>query len=87
MAKLTHRNCQDTRCRQCLYEHEMLGQELAERTGAPQYDHLGSYHSWLLSRGIEPETEWGWATDASFDEANIAAYVAEWLAPTQAREG
>ncbi len=76
---LTHKNCNDDRCALCFKEHTDLGYELEMRTGINTVDHLGKYHKWLSDHGIEPETEWGWATDASFDEDNINAYVAYWV--------
>ena len=37
------------------------------------------HNSWLGRRGISPETEHGWGTEASFDDANIGKYVDEFL--------
>ena len=77
--KLTHEICWDTNCGICFDEHTELGKELDRRTGNNSVDHLGKYHKWLGDHGIEPETEYGWATAASFEEENINAYVADWL--------
>ena len=75
MTKLTHKNCRDVHCALCMEEHLELGYELERRTGIDTVDHLGKFHKWLLDHGIEPETEWGWGSDAYFDEDNISAYV------------
>ena len=77
--KLTHRNCQDAKCSLCLKEHLLLGDELDKRTGIEGEDHLGKFHKWLTDQGITAETEWGWGSDAYFDEKNISAYVATWV--------
>ena len=76
--KLTHPNCQMSRCQFCLADHERLGHLLDELCHTSnKVDHLGKYHKWLSDNGIEPETEWGWATPEAFEDKNITAYV-EW---------
>lgn len=77
MTKLTHKNCRDVHCTLCMEEHLELGYELERCTGIDTVDHLGRFHKWLGDNGIEPETEWGWGSDAYFDEENINAYVAD----------
>lgn len=73
--RLRHPNCQDPKCWICLRDHEHLGRYLQEATQDDYTDHLGHYHSWLSAHGINPETEWGWATPAAFNPVNISAYV------------
>ena len=77
--KLTHPNCKNDRCSVCMADHTALRDELEERTGLSHVDHLGKYHEWLSKRGINPETEWGWATAEAFDDINITDYVNSWL--------
>lgn len=73
---LTHPNCRNIDCGVCFKDHTKLQKKLEELTGDNKaYDHLGKYHKWLSDNGINPETEWGWATPESFEEENILAYV------------
>jgi hypothetical protein len=78
MTILRHINCADPYCETCLEDHLALGREIDNRTGVDRVDHLGKFYLWLKQRGIPPETEYGWGTEAYFDEEYIAAYVKEW---------
>jgi len=79
MAKLTHPICKDTNCATCLRDHEKLSKELEKRTGNNKVDHLGKYRKYLEDRkGLNCETEWGWAHPFVFEERYIAEYVAQW---------
>ena len=70
-----HAECQDTHCSVCLEDALALGDELRRRIGG-NCDLLGAYHGWLAANGIPNETEWGWVSPESYDENNIAAFVA-----------
>jgi hypothetical protein len=73
---LRHINCEDVDCRTCLADHLALGEELARLTNNQREDHLGRYEMFLRKiLKIETQTEWGWATQESFDEKNIEQYV------------
>ena len=76
---LTHSNCQNTDCRVCMRDADYLLEYLIAMTGNQREDHLGMYHLFLSKRGIVPETEWGWFTDAVFYPENIRAYIADWV--------
>lgn len=82
---LHHPNCKDSDCHVCFEDHTTLGAELASRTADHSVDHLGLYHRWLSKHGINPETEWGWATPETFEETNIHAYVMEHIDATHKR--
>jgi hypothetical protein len=77
--KQSHKNCQDTHCKLCLEEHLALGGALERLTGDDKSDHLGKFHRWLGNKGIEPETEYGWGTEAYFDNDLIREYVNDCL--------
>ena len=72
--KLTHKNCKNQDCQVCMKDSMELMHILDYKTGDDTVDHLGKYHSYLSKHGIEPETEWGWFTEESFDDDNINAY-------------
>lgn len=72
-----HVNCEDPKCQVCLEDSQPLSDYLDEITGATTVDHLGRYHKWLSDKGIEPETEWGWWTEAVFKPENMKAYARE----------
>lgn len=74
---LHHPNCALPKCEICMADHVALQAELEKRTSDTRTDHLGKYHLWLSRHGIPPETEFGWATPETFDDENIAAYVAD----------
>jgi hypothetical protein len=76
---LRHINCQNADCRICMEDHLSLDSLLSELTHNYEVDHLGRYHSWLSKHGIKPETEWGWATEESFDAENIKKYVNDFI--------
>jgi len=76
MATLRHIDCRDPDCAVCLEDHLALGNELARLTGSEKEDHLGKIHKWMRDNGMNPETEWGWATAETFWDSTIAAYVA-----------
>lgn len=72
-----HINCQDTNCSICFSDANKLGKYLDEQTDTKnRVDHLGKYHKWLYDNGINPETEFGWPTSATFDDKNIQNYIA-----------
>ncbi len=76
---LRHINCQNADCRICMEDHNSLENLLTELTHNSQVDHLGHYHSWLSKHGINPETQWGWATQEAFDSENIKKYVDDFI--------
>lgn len=76
MIKLHHPNCKQYRCPICFEDHDMLGRLLNKLCGTDnKVDHLSKIHKWMSDKGINPETEWGWATPETFEETNIKAYV------------
>jgi len=76
---LRHINCRKSDCHICMEDHEKLGEVLEKLTDNDRVDHLGKYHMWLSKHGIEPETEWGWATPETFEDKNIGQYVHDFL--------
>ncbi len=76
---LRHPNCRYSRCEICMEDHEELGKILTKLTMNDKIDHLGKYHLWLSKHGIEPETEWGWATPETFLRENIERYVNDFM--------
>ena len=78
--ELHHPNCKISRCPVCFEDHENLSHLLNDLCSTQnKVDHLGKYHKWLGDNGINPETEWGWATPATFETVNIEAYVTWYL--------
>ena len=60
----------------CLADHTRLVNELARRCDSVgQIDHLADYRAWFDRKGVDTEGPYGWATDAAFDDKNIAAYA------------
>jgi len=78
--KLHHRYCRDTHCKTCLADHNALEKELDKLTGDNTVDHLGKIHRWMGLKGRVAETEWGWATPATFEEETIQEYVRDYKA-------
>lgn len=76
--KLCHKYCRDTECKTCLADHEALAKELDKLTGDNTVGHLGKIHRWMELKGKVAETEWGWATPATFEEENIQGYVQDY---------
>jgi hypothetical protein len=71
----THKKCMDVHCSICMEEHLALGKYLREQIGDND-DHLGKFHYWLwVKKRIEPETEYGWGSDAYFDDDLIREYI------------
>lgn len=76
---LRHPMCKHFRCEVCMEDHMALERLLRERCGGGNADWLSKYHTFMKSRpGGGAETVHGWATPESFEEENIAAFVADW---------
>jgi len=74
--KARHVNCQNCKCRICLEDGcDSLGGFLDKETGNDKIDHLGRYHKFLSDNNINPETEYGWWTEAVFKKENLDAYI------------
>lgn len=84
MAKLQpgHELCEDHRCATCYESHCELEREMHSRLpeGSERWhDILGEYRAYLENtRGIFCETEFGWADERFFDQANVEEFL-DWL--------
>lgn len=74
---LRHPFCKDKYCQICLHDAHLLAKYLEDGTDS-QHDHGGSYHGWLSSQGIEPETDDGWWHPDAYRPQNLDAYIADW---------
>jgi hypothetical protein len=77
---LRHAMCREAVCPTCLADHTALADYLAEQCGTDRLDWLSEYRKWL--EGTFPggiwETQYGWASPATFAPENIAAFIEEW---------
>ena len=73
--ELRHKNCKNPDCKICWDDHMALKDKLEALTGNNKIDHLDKYRYFLSQNKINAETEWGWASEESFDDKNISDYV------------
>ena len=70
--KISHKNCQDTKCPVCFADAMRLERLLSEKTGTGRkYDLLGKYHKWQEDNYISAETKWGWPSMETYADENI----------------
>ena len=75
---LHHPYCHIHNCDTCLKDHLYLLNYFIQKTSI-NIDHLAKYRQWLEKRGIECETEYGWATPEVFDKRSIEDYIQDWI--------
>lgn len=69
-----HDGCDDMYCRQCQANNKVL-EDILYGALNNRMDWLGRYHGWLREQGIEPETEGGWWTRETLNDANVQRFI------------
>lgn len=69
-----HEGCEDTNCKLCFYNNDILADALEVETDRYDLDLLGLYHLWLGKNDINPETEHGWWAKDAFNIDNVKEF-------------
>ena len=75
--KQQHPNCRNPDCKVCLADHLALQEKLNTLSGTDKVDHLSRFRDFLIKKGIQPDTEFGWGTTATFSDLMHEEYLNE----------